>query len=103
MKRHIATKVHTSLDHRAVIAVLGIGVAADDLGHHRQNITKAQSMEEPKDPGLLLRHTTTKTTKKRLEHCSLLAEFALHQYPKVANYLLTSKNMMDLRSHDHGS
>jgi hypothetical protein len=34
-KRHIAIKVRTNLDHRAVTTVLGTGVAVDDLGHHR--------------------------------------------------------------------
>jgi hypothetical protein len=103
MRRYIAIKVRIRLDHHAVTAVLGVEVVADVLGHHRQNITKAQSMEEPKDPGLLLRHTTMKTTKKRWEHRALLVEFAPHQYPKVSNYPMISKNMMDLRIHDHGS
>jgi hypothetical protein len=90
MKRHIATKVRTSLDHHAVTTVLGTGVVADDRGHHRQNTTKAQSMEEPEDPGLPLRHMTTRTMKKRWEHRALLAEFAPHQYLKVSNYPMIS-------------
>jgi hypothetical protein len=60
-------------------------------------------MEEPEDPGLPLRHMTTKMMKKRWEHRSLLKEFAPHQYPKVSNYLMISKNTMDPRSHNHGS
>jgi hypothetical protein len=44
-----------------------------------------------------------KTVKKRWEHRALLAEFAPHQYPKVSNYPMISKNMMDPRSHHHGS
>jgi hypothetical protein len=83
MKRHIATKVRTSLDHHDVTTVLSTGVVADDLGHHHQNTTKAQSVEEPKDPGLPLRHMTTRMMKKRWEHRALLAEFAPHQYPTV--------------------
>jgi hypothetical protein len=46
---------------------------------------------------------TTKTMKKRWEHRALLEEFAPHQYPKVSNYLMISKNTMDPRSHNHGS
>jgi hypothetical protein len=103
MKRHIATKVHTSPDHHAVTTVLGIGVVADDLGHHHQNTTKAQGVEEPEDPGLPLRHMTTKKIKKRWEHRALLAEFTPHQYPKVSNYPMISKNTMDPRSHNHAS
>jgi hypothetical protein len=41
MKRHIATKVHTSLDHHAITTVLGTGVVADDLGHHCQKYYKS--------------------------------------------------------------
>jgi hypothetical protein len=65
MKRHIATKVRTSLDHHTVTTVLGTGVVADDLGHHLQGTTKAQGTEEPEDPALLPRHMIMKTTKKR--------------------------------------
>jgi hypothetical protein len=101
MKRHIATKVRTSLDHHAVTTVLDTRVVADDLGHHRQNTKKAQGVEEPKDPGLPLRHMTTKTMKKRWEHRALLAEILPHQYPKVSNYPMISKNTMDPRSHNH--
>jgi hypothetical protein len=50
MRKHIAIKEHTNPDHHAVTAVLGAGVAADDLGHHCQDSTKAQSMEDPKGP-----------------------------------------------------
>jgi hypothetical protein len=50
MKRHIATKVRTSLDHHAVTTVLGTGVVVDDLGHLHQGITKARGTEEPEDP-----------------------------------------------------
>jgi hypothetical protein len=103
MKRHIATKVCTSLDYHAVTTVLDTGVVANDLGHRRQNTTKAQGVEEPEDPGLPLRHMTTKTMKKRWEHRDLLIEFAPHQYPKVSNYPMINKNMMDSRSHNHGS
>jgi hypothetical protein len=78
MKRHIATKVRISLDHHAVTTVLGTRVVADDLGHHRQGITKAQGTEEPEDPALPPRHMITKTTKKKWEHRALLAEFAPH-------------------------
>jgi hypothetical protein len=34
---------------------------------------------------------------------TLLIGFAPRQYPKVSNYPMISKNMMDLRSHSHGS
>jgi hypothetical protein len=102
MRRHIAIKGCINPDHHTIIAVLGAGVVADDLGHRRQDITKAQSMEEPEDPGLPPRHTTTKTTKKRWEHRALLIEFAPHQYPRVSNYPTISKSMMDPRSRNHG-
>jgi hypothetical protein len=98
MKIHITTKVRTSLHHHAVTTVLGTGVVADDLG-----TTKAQGTEEPEDPALPPRHMITKTTKKRWEHHALLAEFAPHLYPKGLNYHMTSRSMMDLRSHNHGS
>jgi hypothetical protein len=94
---------HTSLDHHAVTTVLGIGVVADDLGQYRQSTTKAQGMEEPEDPGLPPGHMTTTTTRKRWAHRALLAEFALHQYPKVSKYPMISKNMTDPRNHHHGS
>jgi hypothetical protein len=78
MKRHTATKVHTSLDHHAITTVLGTGVIADDLGQYHQNTTKAQGMEEPEGPGLPPGHVTMTTTKKRWAHRALLAEFAPH-------------------------
>jgi hypothetical protein len=65
MRKHIATRERINPDHHAVTAVLDTGVVADDLGHHRQDTTKAQIMEEPEGPGLPPRQTTMKTTKKR--------------------------------------
>jgi hypothetical protein len=103
MKRHIATKVRTSQDHHAVTTVLGIGVVADDLGHYRQGITKAQGTEEPEDPALPPRHMITKTTKKKWEHRALLAEFAPQLYLNGLNYPMNNRNTTDLRSHSHGS
>jgi hypothetical protein len=93
----------TVSNHHAVTTVLGTGVVADDLGQHRQNTTKSQGMEEPEGLGLPLEHMTTKTMKNRWAHHALLAEFAPHQYPKVSNYPMISKNMMDPMSHHHGS
>jgi hypothetical protein len=52
MKKHIATKAHTSLDHHAATTVLGTEVVVDDLGQYRQSTTKSQGVEEPKGPGL---------------------------------------------------
>jgi hypothetical protein len=49
---HIAIKEHINLGHHAVTSVLGTGVVVDDLDHHRQDTTKARSMEELEDPGL---------------------------------------------------
>jgi hypothetical protein len=103
MRRHIAIKECINPDHHAVTAVLSAGVVADDLGHHRQDTTKAQSMEEPKGPGLPPRHTTMKTTKKIWERRALLIEFTPHQYPRVSNYPTISKSTMDPRSHNCGS
>jgi hypothetical protein len=103
MRRHIAIKERTNPDHHAVTTVLGVEAVADDLGHHRQGTTKAQSMEEPEGPELPPGHTTRKTMKKRWERRDLLIEFAPHQYPKVSNCLTISKNTMDPRSRNHGS
>jgi hypothetical protein len=64
---------------------------------------KSQGTEEPKDPSLSIRRTTTKTMKKRWEHHALLAEFAPLPFPKDSNYPMISRNMTDLRSHSHGS
>jgi hypothetical protein len=103
MRKHIAIKERINPDHRAATAVLGAGVVANDLGHHRQDTTKAQSMEEPEGSGLPSRHTTTNTTKKRWERRVLLIEFAPHKYPRVINYPMTSKSTMDPRSRNRGS
>jgi hypothetical protein len=78
-------------------------VTVDDLEHHHQGDIKVQSIEEPKDPGLPTKHMTTKMMKGRWECHALLIGFAPHQYPRVSNYPMISKNMMDLRSHSHGS
>jgi hypothetical protein len=53
-------------------------------------------MEKPEGLGLPPKHMTTKMTKKRWGHRSLLTGFAPHQYPRVSNYPMISKNMMDL-------
>jgi hypothetical protein len=103
MRRHIAIKEHINLDHHAVRAVLSARVVADDLGHHFQDTTKAQIIEEPEGPGLPPRHTTTKMMKKRWERRALLIEFAPYQYPRVSNYPTISKITMDPRSRSHGS
>jgi hypothetical protein len=103
MKRHIATKVRTSLDHHAITIVLGTGVVVDDLAHLRQGTTKARGTEEPEDAILPPRHMITKTTKKRWEHRALLAKFAPRLYQKDSNYHMISRNMMGLRSRSHGS
>jgi hypothetical protein len=50
MKRHIATKVCTSLDHHAVTTVLGTGVVVDDLGHLRQVPQKPETQRNPNIP-----------------------------------------------------
>jgi hypothetical protein len=92
-------KVHTNPDHHAVTTVLGAEGGVGDLGHHHQNTTTSQGTEEPKEPSLLGKHTTT----KRWEHHALLAEFAALPYPKGSNYPMISRNMTDLRSHSHGS
>jgi hypothetical protein len=83
MRRHIAIKECTNPDHHAVTTVLGAKAVVNDLGHHHQDTTKAQGMEELEGPELPPRHTTTKTTKKRCERHALLIEFAPHQYPRV--------------------
>jgi hypothetical protein len=58
-------------------------------------------MEEPEGPGLPPKHMTMKTMKKRWGRCALLIEFTPHQYPRVSNCPMTSKSMMDPRSHSH--
>jgi hypothetical protein len=100
---HIATNEPINLDHHAVTIVLGTEAAVDDLEHHHQNDTEARSMEETEDPGLQAKPTITKMTKKKWGHHALLTEFAPRQYPRVLNYPMISKNMMDPRSHSHGS
>jgi hypothetical protein len=95
-------KVHTNPDHHAITIFLCVEVGVDNPGHHHQNTTTAQGKEEPKDPSLPGKRTTTKTTKKRWEHHALLAEFAALPYPKDSNYPMISRNMTDLRSHSHG-
>jgi hypothetical protein len=77
-------------------------VEVDDLKHHHQGDIKVQSIEEPEDPGLPTNHTITKMMKRRCGRHALLIGFAPRQYPKVSNYPMISKNMMDLRSHSHG-
>jgi hypothetical protein len=54
MRRHITIKERINLGHHAVTTVLGTGVVADDLGHHRQDTAKAQNTKEPKGLGLPL-------------------------------------------------
>jgi hypothetical protein len=66
-------KVHTNLGHHVVTTVVGIGAGVDDLGHCHQNATTAQGTEEPEDPSLPGKRTTTKTMKNRWEHHALLA------------------------------
>jgi hypothetical protein len=53
-------------------------------------------MEEPEDPELPPKHMTTKTMERRWGHRALLIGFAPRQYPRVSNYPMISKNMMDL-------
>jgi hypothetical protein len=102
-RRHIATKERINQGHHAVTTVLGKEVATDDPKHHHQGDTKVRSMEEPEDLGPPPKHMTMKTTKKRWGHRALLTGFAPRQYPRVLNYPMISKNMMDLRSPSHGS
>jgi hypothetical protein len=101
--RHTVTREPTNQDHHDVTIVLGTEAAVDDLEHHHQGDTEAQSMEEPEDPGLQTKHTITKMTKKRWGHHALLTEFAPRQYPRVSNYPMISKNATDLKSRSHGS
>jgi hypothetical protein len=58
-------KVHTNPGHHAVTTVLGAEAGVEDLGHYHQNTTTAQGTEEPEDPSLPGKRTTTKMTKKR--------------------------------------
>jgi hypothetical protein len=89
--------------NHAVTIVLDTGVAVDDPEHHHQGDTKARSTEEPEDPSPQIRHTITKTMKRRWGHHALPMGFTPRQYPKVSNYLMINKNMMDPTSHSHGS
>jgi hypothetical protein len=64
--------------------------------------------KSPRHGGTRRSRTPTKAydyedDEKRWEHRALLAEFAPHQYRKVSNYPMISKNMMDPRSHNYGS
>jgi hypothetical protein len=96
-------KVHTNPDHHTVTVVLDAEAGVDNPGNHHQNATTAQDTEEPEDPSLPGKRTTIKTMKRRWEHHALLAEFTALPYPKDSNYPMISRNMMDLRSHSHGS
>jgi hypothetical protein len=98
----MAAKEPTNQDHHTVTTVLGIEVEVDDLGRHHQNDATIQRTKEPDDLELLVKNVTMKTTKRRWGRHALPAGFASRQYPKVSNYLMTSKSMMDLRSHNHG-
>jgi hypothetical protein len=89
-------------DHHAVTTVLGIEAEVDDLERHHQGDTTVQSIKEPDDPELPTKHMTTKTTKRRWGRHALPRGSASRQYPKVSNYPMISKSMMDLRSHGHG-
>jgi hypothetical protein len=82
--------------------VLGIEVEFDDLGHRHQDDIVVQKTKEPNDPEPQIKHATMKMMKRRWGHHALPARFASRQYPKASNYLMTSKSMMDLRSHSHG-
>jgi hypothetical protein len=99
---HIVAKEPTNQGHHAVTTVLGMEVEVDDLGHRHQNDTTIQRSKEPDDPELLIKHATMKTMKKRWGRHALPVGFASRQYPKVSNYLMTSKSTMDLRSHSQG-
>jgi hypothetical protein len=96
-------KVHTNPGYHAVTTILGAEVGVDDPGNHHQNTTTAESTEEPEELSLPGKCMTTKMTKKIWEHHALLAEFAALPYPKDSNYPMISRNMTDLRSHNHGS
>jgi hypothetical protein len=61
----------------------------------------------PKNKGTQRSRTPIKThdyedDEKEMGRHALLVGFASRQYPKVSNYLMTNKNMTDLRSHSHG-
>jgi hypothetical protein len=96
-------KEYTNQDHHAVTIVLGIEVEVDDLERHHQGDTTVQSIKESDDPELPTKQMTTKTMKRRWGRHALPIGFASHQYPKASNYPMISRNMMDLRSHSHGS
>jgi hypothetical protein len=62
----------------------------------------------PKHKGTRRSRTPNKTydyedDEKEMGHHALPIGFASRQYPKVSDYPMISKNMMDLRSHSHGS
>jgi hypothetical protein len=103
MRRHIATKVCTSLDHHIVTIVLGVEAEVNDPGHHRQSTTKAQEMEEPEDQNLPIKHMIMKTMKKRWERHALLVECVPPPCPKDSNCPIISRNTTDHRSHRNGS
>jgi hypothetical protein len=96
-------KVHTNLDHHNITIVLGPEAGVDDPGHRHQNTTTTQGTKEPEHPSLPRKHMITKTTKRRWELHALLAGFAALPYPNYSNHPMISRNMMDLKSHSHGS
>jgi hypothetical protein len=77
-------------------------VEVADLGHHHLDDTIVPRTKEPDDPELPTEHLTMKTMKRRWRRHALPVGFASHQYPKVSNYPMINKTMMDLTSHSHG-
>jgi hypothetical protein len=60
-------------------------------------------MEELEDLDLQTEGTAMKTTKKRWEHRALPVGFALRQYPRGSNCLMTNKSTTDHMNHSCGS
>jgi hypothetical protein len=77
-------------------------VEVDDLGHRHQDDIVVQKTKKPDGPELQIKQVTMKMMKRRWGRHAIPTGFAPRQYPKASNYLMTSKIMMDLRSHNHG-
>jgi hypothetical protein len=76
-------------------------------GSRRSRTPSPRRHKSPKHGGTRSRTPTKaydyKDDEKEMGHRALLIGFAPRQYPRVSNYPMISKSMMDLRSHSHGS
>jgi hypothetical protein len=76
-------------------------------GSRRSRTPSPERRDNSKNKGTQRSRTPSKKRdyeddKKEMGRHALPTGFASRQYPKVSNYLMTSKSTTDLRSHNHG-